>query len=238
MLTTAIPSWIAEIAQTWEKDDGLREIILQLQLKDDALPGYTFQHGRLKFQGKIEVGPDADLRRKFLTEFHNSPIGGHSGIRETFEMIHSFLWWPTLRHDVTTFVRECDVCQQQKHETLASPGLLQPLPVPETPWADISMDFIEALPKSEGNTVIWVVVDRLTKYGHFVALKHPFSASQLAQVFISHIYKLHGLPATIVSDRDKVFISLFWQSLFRIVETKLQMSTSPITLNQMARLRG
>lgn len=71
------------------------------------------------------------------------------------------------------------------------------------------MDFIEGLPNSEGMTVIWVVVDRLTKYGHFVALKHPFTTAQLAQDFILHIYKLHGLPTTITFDRDKVFISLF-----------------------------
>lgn len=74
--------------------------------------------------------------------------------------------------------------------------------------------------------MIWVIIDRLTKYGHFIALKHPFSAAQLAQVFISHIYKLHGLPSTIVSDKDKIYISLFWQSIFRMVGTKFQMSTA------------
>lgn len=174
------------------------------------MPGYSFVNGRLKFQDRFVGGPDSQLRAKLIQEFHASPIGGHFGIRGTFERLKKYFFWPSMKSDVTTFVKECDTCQQNKHETVAYPGLLQPLPVPEAPWTDISMDFIEGLPKSNGFTVIWVVVDRLTKYGHFIALKHPFTAAELAQVFISQIHKLHGFPFTIVSDRDKIFIILFW----------------------------
>jgi hypothetical protein len=93
----------------------------------------------------------------------------------------------------------------------SSPGLLQPLPVPLRVWSDISMDFIEGLPVSNGWSVIMVVVDRLTKYGHFLLLAHPYTVFAVAQVFLANIFKLHGMPSTIVSDRDPVFTSSFWR---------------------------
>jgi hypothetical protein len=88
------------------------------------------------------------------------------------------------------------------------PGLLQPLPVPPAAWRTISLDSIEGLPKSNGHDMILVVVDKLTKYDHLLPLKHPFTSLQVAQLFIDNIYKLHGLPQCIVSDRDKIFTSV------------------------------
>ena len=127
---------------------------------------------------------------------------------------------------VKQWVRECDVCQRQKPDLSAYPGLLQPLPIPVKVWSDIFMDFVEGLPKSHGKTAILVVMDRLSKYAHFVPLQHPFTAAQVAQVFLDNVYKLHGLPNTIVSDWDKMFLSAFWQSLSKALKVKLQMSTA------------
>ena len=96
---------------------------------------------------------------------------------------------------------------------------MQPLPVPPEAWHTISLDFVEGLPNSNGFDVILVVVDKLTKYGHFIPLKHPFTALQVAESFLNNIYKLHGLPQCIISDRDKIFTSHFWQELFRLTDT-------------------
>lgn len=103
---------------------------------------------------------------------------------------------------------------------------MQPLSVPTKIWADISMDFVEALPKVSGKTVILVVVDRFSKYAHFIALSHPYTAVSVAQAFFRDIVRLHGIPETIVSDRDKVFRSIFWRELFRLMGTNLCFTTA------------
>lgn len=102
------------------------------------------------------------------------------------------------------------VCQQNKVETINTPGLIQPLSIPSQHWEEVSMDFIMGLPKLEGKSVIMVVVDRLTKYAHFCALSYPFNASTVAIAFMEIVQKLHGTPKTIVNDRDPIFTGNFW----------------------------
>lgn len=105
-------------------------------------------------------------------------------------------------------------------------GLLQPLPIPSQVWEDLTMDFIEGLPRSNGFDTVVVVVDGFTKFAHFLPLKHPFNASSVASVFVKEIVRLHRFPSTIVSDRDKVFMSNFWRELFRLQGTALLRSTT------------
>jgi hypothetical protein len=131
-----------------------------------------------------------------------------------------------MKQDVRNFVVECDVCQRNKGETVKSPGTLQPLPIPPAIWRDISMDFIVGLPKSGNKSVIMVVVDRLSKYAHLCALQHPFTTSTVAQLFMDQVFKLHGMPHSIVSDRDPTFTSNFWQELFKLQGTQLHLSTT------------
>ena len=106
-----------------------------------------------------------------------------------------------MKQDVDNFVKQCNICQHAKHSLQHPMGLLQPLPIPEGVWQNLTMDFIEGLPKSEGCTVILVIVDRLTKYAHFLPVKHPYTAATIAQLFMDHVVKLHGLPASIVRSR-------------------------------------
>ena len=131
-----------------------------------------------------------------------------------------------MRKQITQYVRECGVCQQQKASHLQPVGLLQPLPIPSQVWENLTMDFIEALPKSGGFDTILVVVDCLTKYAHFIGLKHPFSAPTVAVAFIQHIVRLHDFLASIILDRDKFFMSLFWKELFRLQGMTLRRSTT------------
>lgn len=146
-----------------------------------------------------------------MAGFHNF---GHEGVQKTMERIRRDFYWKGWKKSIQEFVSTCQICQRNKWETLQPAGLLQPLSIPTKIWADISMDFVEALPKVSGKTVILVVVDRFSKYAHFIALSHPYTAISVAQAFFRDIFRLHGIPETIVSDRDKVFCSIFWRELF------------------------
>lgn len=166
------------------------------------------------------------MRLKLIAWQHSSPESGHVGREATTRRVKNLFYWKGLNKEVKFFIRDCQVCQVAKYETVAKPGLLQPLPIPEEVWYDISMDFITGLPKSMGKEVIFVVVDRLSKYAHFVALSHPFTAVQVAQAYLDNIFKLHGWPRSIVSDRDAVFLSKFWQGLFSLYGTSFLMSSA------------
>ncbi|KAL5769765.1 hypothetical protein ACOSP7_013919 [Xanthoceras sorbifolium] len=131
-----------------------------------------------------------------------------------------------MRATMKVYIRECSVCQKNMHECLQPVRLLQPPSIPHKIWFEISMDFIEALPLSVGYSVVMVVVDRLSKYTYFVPLKHPYTALTVAQALVREIIRLHGVPTSIVSDHDRVFISSFWQHLFKLQGTKLCMSSS------------
>jgi len=146
---------------------------------------------------------------KILLEFHSSKIGGHSGFFRTYKRISSILYWEGMKSTIMEFIKGCEVCQENKHSTLKPAGLLQPLPIPTNVWADISIDFISGLSKAKGLDIIFVVVDRMTKYAHFFALSHPFTAKVVATLFIKVVVRLHGFPSSIVSDRDN-FMSVFW----------------------------
>jgi hypothetical protein len=131
-----------------------------------------------------------------------------------------------MKSAVQQCVQACLVCQQAKPDRAEAPGLLQPLPVPDSAWKVITMDFVDGLPLSRVANCIMVVVDKFTKYGHFVPLKHPYTTQSVAKLFLDHTYKVHGLPMSIVSDRDNLFTSKFWKELFHLANVQLRLSTA------------
>jgi transposase InsO family protein len=145
---------------------------------------------------------------------------------KTYHRVKKDFFWDGLKTNVQRFLVECLVCQQNKVETINTPGLLQPLSIPIQRWEEVSMDFITGLLKSKGKSVIMVIVDRLTKYANFCALSHPFKASTVATTFMETIQKLHGNPKIIVSDRDPIFTGHFWTYLFSCLGTQLAHSSS------------
>jgi len=224
-LSTISSTLFDSIKASWAQDPHLQSLIQALEAGQPH-PHYTWQQGILYRKGKVMVGNDPTLKQQLLQLFHDSAVGGHSGMEVTKKKLVSVLYWKGLNKDVRNYVRACVICQRNKPDLAAPAGLLQPLPIPNTIWEDISMDFIEGLPKSRGKDVILVVVDRLSKYAHFLALSHPFSAAMVAQLYFEHIFKLHGLPKTIVSDRDRIFLSKFWQELFSLLRVSLHLSSA------------
>ena len=136
-------------------------------------------------------------------------MGGHSGVLCTFKRLAQQFYWPSMHHTVKEYVQSCEVYLRNKTDNLSPAGLLQPLPIPCQVWDDITMDFIEGLPSSHGRNTILVIVDHLSKYTHFFPLSHPFIAKVVVENFFEGIVKLHGMPRSIVSDRDPIFISKF-----------------------------
>ncbi|WVZ97288.1 hypothetical protein U9M48_042837 [Paspalum notatum var. saurae] len=173
--------------------------------------------------GHLYIPPTSLLLQEILAAVHDD---GHEGVHRTLHRLRRDFHFPNMRRLVQDFVRACTTCQRYKSEHLHLAGLLQSLPVPSVVWADIGMDFMEALPWVHGKTVILSVVDRFSKYCHFIPLAHPYTAESMAQTLFTDIVHLHGIPQSIVSDRDPVFTSAFWRELMRLMGTKLHMSSA------------
>lgn len=149
--------------------------------------GYEICNGLIRLHGRVWLGNNSALQTKLISAFHASAIGGHSGILPTYQRLKKLFAWTGMKVAVENFVKQCGTCQQANYDHKRPAGLLQPLPIPNGTWKELSMDFIEGLPMSHGANVIMVVVDRLSKYAHFVPLKHPFSASSVAQAFLDSV---------------------------------------------------
>jgi hypothetical protein len=142
-----------------------------------------------------------------------------------YKYLKTRYWWYGMKRDIVEYVSLCDTCQRVKAEHQRPAGLLQPLKIPEWKWEEIGMDFIVGLPRTQaGYDSIWVIVDRLTKVAHFIPVKMTYSGAKVAELYMSRIMCLHGVPKAIMSDRGSQFTSKFWEKLHESMDTKLNFS--------------
>lgn len=225
-ISAPVPAWLEQLVAGYADDPQATKLLTELAISPDNTQGFTLSQGVLRYKGRVWVGLNKLAQQHITQSMHDSAVGGHSGVLAMYQRIKCLFAWPKMKKTVTEYVQHCEVCQRAKVEHCRQPGLLQPHEIPPHPWHTLSWDFVEGLPRSQGMDVVLVVIDKLTKYGHFIPLKHPYTAQQVAQVFFDQVYHLHGMPFHIISDRDPIFTSLFWQELFRLSDTILNMSSA------------
>uniref|UniRef100_A0A0A9CM28 Integrase catalytic domain-containing protein n=1 Tax=Arundo donax TaxID=35708 RepID=A0A0A9CM28_ARUDO len=209
-----------ELRATTAADDSLTSARTKAAAGEE---GWAVVDGLLTKDGKVFVPQSSGLIDAVLTLAHGL---GHEGVQKTLHRLRADFYIVGARRLVSDFVRACEVCQRNKTDHLRPGGLLQPLDVPSSVWSDIAMDFVEGLPRVNGKTVILTVIDRFSKYAHFLPLSHPYTAASVARIFFEEVVRLHGLPSSIVSDRDPVFTSNFWKELFRLSGIQLKFSSA------------
>jgi hypothetical protein len=175
---------------------------------------------------RVVVPLDEDLRLRLISEFHDTPVSGHLGREKTFLSLSRSYYWPNQYKWVRKYIRTCEICQRVK-PSASSQAPLKSLPIPADCWRSVSLDFVFGLPKdSKNRTGILVFVDRFSKMVHLAAVPSQVSAKETAHIFLEIVFKHHGLPSELVSDRDPRFTSQFWRSIFDKLGTKLTMSTA------------
>lgn len=175
-----------------------------------------------------------------LRDIHDQPAAGHWGVMRTLDMLYRTFGWPGARDDVLTYIRHCRSCQEIKVDHRPHQGRMMPLPIPDRPWSVIGVDFIVKLPLSKGFDSIMVIVDHFSKCAHFVPANETWNADRLAEAFVAQVFRLHGLPETIVSDRGTTFMSQFWTLVLRQLRINPAPSTAfhPQTDGQVERVNA
>ena len=180
-------------ALSWEINNTIQEALREQPDPGNGPPNRQFV-------------PDA-ARSKVLQWVHSSRFSIHPGVNRTRSLLKRHFWWPTVNKDTQEFVSSCPTCARSKSSHQTPAGLLQPLPIPSRPWSHIALDFVTGLPPSQVNTTILTIVDRFSKSAHFVALPKLPSALETSQLLSVHVFRLHGIPSDIVSDRGPQFTS-------------------------------
>ncbi|CAH1427775.1 unnamed protein product [Lactuca virosa] len=187
----------------------------------------TNRQGLKVIQDRIWVPKTGGIRDLLMEEAHKTMYSIHPGSTKMYRDLKPYYWWPTMKLNVAKYVAECVTCARVKAQHHKPYESLEPLPVPMGKREDITMDFVTKLPRTKnGHDMIWVAVDRFTKSAHFIAANERWSMDKLANSYVKKIVRLHGVPLTIVSDRDSRFTSRFWRSLQEELGTKLCLSTA------------
>ncbi|GJR35959.1 putative reverse transcriptase domain-containing protein [Tanacetum coccineum] len=183
--------------------------------------------GTLCFNGRSWLPCYGDLRTVIMHESHKSKYSIHPGSDKMYQDMKKLYWWPNMKADIATYVSKCLTCAKVKAEHQRPSGLLVQPKIPEWKWDNITMDFVTKLPKSsQGYDTIWVIVDRLTKSAIFVPMRETDPMDKLARMYLKEVVTRHGIPVSIICDRDPRFASNFWRSLQNALGTNLDMSTA------------
>ncbi|KAJ0824772.1 putative nucleotidyltransferase, Ribonuclease H [Helianthus annuus] len=185
------------------------------------------EEGALYFKKRIWVPLYGGIREVILNESHKSRYSIHPGSDKMYQDLKEYYWWPRLKSDVAVYVGKCLTCAKVKAEYQKPSGLLQQPEIPVWKWEQISMDFITKLPRTlRGHDMIWVIIDRLTKSAHFLPIREKDSTGKLAEIYLREIVARHGVPISIISDRDGRFVSRIWQSFQEAFGSQLDLSTA------------
>ncbi|GJZ05383.1 putative reverse transcriptase domain-containing protein [Tanacetum coccineum] len=187
----------------------------------------THSDGIQCFERRFWLPLFGGLRDLIMHESYKSKYSIHPGSDKLYQDIKKLYWWPNMKAEIATYVSKCLTCAKVKAEHQNPSGLIQQPEIPEWKWEKITMDFVSGHPRTpSGYDSIWVIVDRLTKSTHFLPIKKTDSIEKLAQLYLKEIVCKHGIPTSIISDRDSLFTSRFWKSLQEAMGTQLDMSTA------------
>ncbi|KAF4569440.1 hypothetical protein EYR36_009231 [Pleurotus pulmonarius] len=209
---------VAKAAEELKKVQGSRKTVRSAE--------WSQSDGLLMFRGKIYVPDSPDLRRTIVAQHHDSKVAGHAGRWKTLELVSRSYWWPNMSRYVGSYTRHCDLCLRTKAQRHPPMGELHPLPIPDERWDRLSVDFIVELPESDGFDAVMNVVDSVSKRAHFIPTHTTVSALGSANLYLQNVWKLHGLPRSVVSDRGPQFVAEFTREVYRMLGIKLAASTA------------
>jgi len=225
-----------DIIKRIQKNNTREKEVIQALEKNDRL---AWEENEVAYMdGRVYVPNNRELREEILREHHDPVDIGHPGQHRMMELLKRTYWWPGLKKDVKKYVQGCFKCQQNKVQHQKKAGELHPLEIPQGPWQEISIDIIGPLPKSNGMDAIVVIVDRFTKMIRLKATTMNVSLEGIAKIYRDDIWKLHGVPRKILSDRGPQFASKFMEEFTKALGTKRQLSMAyhPQTDRQTERI--
>jgi hypothetical protein len=224
--TTIPPSQIRGVETIEElvvKNQSVVEETVSKAIKEEKKP-WTMKDGLIHWETQIYIPDQPQLREKVIQQSHDHPTAGHPGIKKTKDLVKQWYYWPTMNKDVEKYVEGCDICQKVKTKPKRTP--LHPNEIPNAPWEIISINIIGPLPESQGKDAILTVVDMFSKMIHLFAVSTTITAQGVAKIYRDHIFKLHGTPRKIVSDRGPQFISSFMKGFNELLQIQGNPSTA------------
>jgi hypothetical protein len=200
---TLTPTLRDEIKAAQKNDEGMGHIKKRMHEGDPKVACFHENaEGTLWFKERLVVPKKEALKKKILDEAHTSRYSIHPGSTKMYHDLRQQFWWTIMKCEAACYVSECDTGRKVNADYMKSGGLLQPLTITEWKWDDISMDFIVGLPMIACKfDSIWVIIDRLSKFAHFIPVNTNCKVQKYAEIYIAHVLCLHGVPKTIISDR-------------------------------------